>query len=237
MTTHIPRTASAEAEVRVHGRRFDASRLVGVAFLVFFGAGFVILVLPPNTYTSTAADWAAAHGAEPLLTLGIVCSTFLFPLAGIFLVWSAARLRGALRTDRDADVMAGRLALFGAAFAAIGTSVAAGAAAAGSHMAAGGDTGGFAPEPAVGLGLSMLGSQVFNPSQIGLSVVLIALGVGLRRAHRLPGWLAWAGYVLAPVLPIAWVLGMIPLFLAVTWVATVTAMVNTEPHAALRNQT
>ncbi len=230
MSTHTQRSAPAAAAGAAPAKRgFAPSRLLGVCFLVLFGAGFTILVLPPDIYSGTLEDYAATFGDEGRLNLVMITSVFLFPLAGLVLAASVARLRQATGPD-PRDRAAGQVAAFGAAFTAIGTSVAAAAATAGAHVVWQAEGSGFPSSPETGYGLAMFGSQLFNPSLIGLSVVMVALGYALRRARRLPGWLAWTGYVLAPLMPIAWVLGMMPMFLAVIWVAVVTAMVDTEPQ-------
>ncbi|WES64557.1 hypothetical protein P0L94_00465 [Microbacter sp. GSS18] len=229
MSTHTQRSAPATTGAPSAKRGFAPSRLLGVGFLILFGAGFTIMVLPPDIYSGTLEGYAAAFGDEGRLNLLMIASLFLFPLAGLLLAASVARVRQALGAE-PAVHAAGRVAAFGAAFTAIGTSVAAAAATAGAHVVWQAEGSGFPSSPETGYGLAMFSSQLFNPALVGLSIVVVALGYGLRRAGRLPGWLAWAGYVLAPLMPIAWVLGMMPLFLIVIWVAVVTTMVDTEPQ-------
>lgn len=229
MSTHTQRSTPAPAGAAIAKRGFAPSRLLGVGFLILFGAGFTISVLPPDIYSGTLDDYAAAFGDEGRLNLVMIASVFLFPLAGLLLAASVARLRHATGSDPRARA-AGQVAGFGAAFTAIGSSVAAAAATAGAHVVWQAEGSGFPSVPEVGYGFAMFSSQLFNPAMLGLSIIMVALGYALRRAGRLPGWLAWAGYVLAPLMPIAWVLGMMPMFLAVVWVAAVTAMVDTEPQ-------
>ncbi|MRX42678.1 hypothetical protein [Agromyces kandeliae] len=211
-------------------RRFHASRYLGAAFAVVFLAGLVLISLPPYVYGGTLADWASGVDDEARLNLLVGLSTIVFPVAGILLMWSAAHLRTAIDHDRPRPSIPGQLAVLGAAVTSIGVVVAASASAAAAHVVAPSADGGFPAVPEVAYGLEMFSSQVLNPSFFGLSLMVFALSVGLRRVRRLPGWLAWAGCILAPLLPVAWMLGMIPLLLAAVWVAIATAVVDTEPQ-------
>ncbi|GAA1060710.1 hypothetical protein [Agromyces bracchium] len=212
-------------------RRFQPARLIGAAFLVSFGAGVVIFSLPPYVYEgSSLDDFAAAHADDVRLNLTSLLGMVLFPLAGILLVWAAAFLRRSVDVGRVTPSIGGQVGVVGAAITAVGAIVAGAASSAGAHVAAGTLDGGFPPAPEAGYGLEMLASQVFNPATTGLSVLMVAFGVTAWRSRRLPRWLAWAGFVIAPLVPIAWMLGMFPLLFAVVWVAVATVVVDTEPQ-------
>ena len=113
---------------------------------------------------------------------------------------------------------------------AAGLTVAGAGTAAARHLASGA-VDGFPADPATGYGLDMLSSQVFNISTWGGSLVLVAVGLGARRTGLVPGWLLWAGIVVAPLLPIAFFLGMIPVLVFLLWVAAVSAMMRPGPVA------
>ncbi|WP_353815865.1 hypothetical protein [Agromyces sp. SYSU T00266] len=212
-------------------RRFHPTRLLGLAFLVVFAAGTVVFTLPPYVYEgSTLDDFAAAHSDDVRLNLTSLVGVVLFPLAGVLVAWAAAFLRRSVDVGRTSPSIGGQLGVVGAAILAVGSLVAGAASSAGAHVAAGTVDGGFAPVPEVGYGLEMLASQLFNVSTIGLSLLLVAFGVTAWRSRRLPRWLAWAGFVVAPMVPVAWMLGMFPLLFAVAWVAVATAVVDTDPQ-------
>ena len=74
-------------------RRVDVSRLSGVAFLVLFVAGFVVLVTGPNIYEGgTIEEYGAAFadgGREAAVT---IAAFFVLPLAGACLLWAVAHM-------------------------------------------------------------------------------------------------------------------------------------------------
>jgi hypothetical protein len=217
----VPPTAST--------RRVDASRLSGVAFLVLFVAGFVMLVTGPNIYEGgTIEEYGAAFadgGREAAVT---IAAFFVLPLAGACLLWAVAHVSRCMDRAVDGPSLGGRVATLGAAVMAAGMTVAGAATAAARHLASG-VSDGFPADPATGYGLDMLGSQVINISLWGGSLVLVAIGIGARRTGLLPGWLLWTGIVVAPLLPSAFFFGMIPLLVFLLWVAVVAAMMRPGP--------
>jgi hypothetical protein len=72
----------------------------------------------------------------------------------------------------------------------------------------------------------MLASQVQTVTAWGGSLVLLAVGIAARRTQLLPGWLLWAGIVIAPLLPIAFLFGMLPLLAFMLWLAAVGVMMK-----------
>jgi hypothetical protein len=77
-----------------------------------------------------------------------------------------------------------------------------------------------------------LASQVQNVSAWGGSLVLLAVGIAARRTQLLPGWLLWAGIVIAPLLPIAFLFGMVPLVAFMLWLVAVGVMMKPSRVAA-----
>lgn len=213
-------------------RRVDVSRLSGVAFLVLFVAGFVVLVTGPNIYEGgTIEEYGAAFadgGREAAVT---IAAFFVLPLAGACLLWAVAHMSRCLDGALGGPSLGGRVATLGAAVLAAGLTVAGAATAAAWHLASGASEG-FPADPATGYGLDMLGSQLFNISTWGGSLVLVAIGLGARRTGLVPGWLLWAGIVVAPLLPSAFFFGMIPVLVFLLWVAVVAAMMRPGPVAA-----
>jgi hypothetical protein len=206
----------------------DASRYAGIAFLVLFMAGFVIWSLPPYVYEgSTLEEFAAAHDDSGRSNLISVTTFILWPLAGLALFVAIARIRRGLDLARGGTSPAGRVATLGAVVLAAGFTIAAAASSAGAHVAGGSSDGGFPPEATAGYALELLAGQVFSVSLWGAAVVLLAVGVAGRRGGHLPGWLLWTGIVIAPLMPVAFMLFMLPLLVFLLWLAAVTFMVRT----------
>ena len=209
--------------------RVDVSRLSGVAFLVLFLAGFVLLVTSPNIYEGgTIEEYGAAYADGGREAAATIAAYFVLPLAGACLLWAVAHVSRCLDAARGGASLGGRVATLGAAVMAAGMTVAGAATAAAWHLASGASDG-FPADPATGYGLEMLGSQVFNISLWGGSLVLVAVGIGARRTGLVPGWLLWTGIVMAPLLPSAFFLGMIPVLVFLLWVAALAAMMRPGP--------
>ncbi len=218
----------APAATRQHG---GASRYAGLAFAVLYLAGFVTLVTGPTIYEDgSLTEYAAAHAnGDRSIPVSLVAFV-IWPLAGACLIWAVAHISSVMPGATGGPSVAGRIARAGAVVMAGGLTVAGAAAGAAAHLATGtGD--GFPPDPGTAYGLEMLGSQVMSASMWGGSLVLLAVGIGGRRSGRVPGWLLWAGIVVAPLLVVAWVLFMLPLLAYLVWVAVVGAIVKTGPIA------
>ncbi len=213
------------------GRGAGTSRLAGVGFLVFFLAGFVLLVTGPNVYEGNLDDYAAAYADGGREAQTTIAAFFVLPLAGAFLLWSVSHMSRSLDIVRGAPSLGGRVATLGAAVLAAGLTVAGAAIGAAWHVSSGAVEG-FPPDAATGYGLEILSSQVLNISMWGGSVVLVAIGIAARRTGLVPGWLLWAGIVISPLLPSAFLFGMLPVLVFLIWVAVVGAMMGRTPAGA-----
>jgi hypothetical protein len=213
-------------------RRTDLSRYAGIAYLVLFTAGLVIWTVGPRIYQGGSLDdYAAAFLDGSRTNQMSLVAYLLWPLAGVCLVWAVAHIAACLDRVSGGTSLARRLAMVGAVVMAVGFTVAAAASSAAAHVSSG--TGeGFPADPATGYGLDMLASQVQNVSAWGGSLVLLAVGVAARRTRLLPGWLLWAGIVIAPLLPIAFLFGMLPLLAFMLWLAAVGVMMKPSRVAA-----
>ncbi len=212
--------------------RIALSRVAGIAFVVLYLAGFVLLVSGPSVYEDgSLAEYAAAHADGSRTTPVSLTAFILWPLAGACLIWAVAHISRSLTGGAAGASLPGRVATAGAVAMASGSTIAGAAASAATHVASG--TGaGFPADPETGYALSMLGSQVMAVSMWGGSLVLLAVGIGARRSGLVPGWLLWAGIVVAPLLAVAWVFFMLPTLVFLVWVAVVTAIVKTGPNTA-----
>src|SRR5437867_321161 len=127
----------------------------------------------------------------------IVLAKYLDMLAGFFLLWFLAALRGRLRAHEGDGGRWSDLALAGAAVAVAVTWVAdaliyAGAeraAAAGGHIA-----------PASAATLFDASTTLMRPAAIGLGVALAATAVVAIQFRALPRWLGWSAAALAALL-------------------------------------
>jgi hypothetical protein len=72
---------------------------------------------------------------------------------------------------------------------------------------------------------SLNGSFNYAMTCIGIAVLYLAAGYLIRRSGHLPGWLAWASWVLA-VLAASYILGFVALLGTVLWTVTVGAILT-----------
>ncbi len=217
-------TTIAQSTLQTTRHRGGVSRLAGLAFVVTYVAGFVLLVTGPNVYEGSMTEYAAAHADDARLTSVGLAAVVILPLAGASLIWAVAHVSRSL--SGAGASLAGRVAMGGAVAMAAAMTVGGGAALAATHVASGtGD--GFAADPETGYGLDVLSGSLMSISAWGGSLVLLAIGLGLRGSGLVPGWLLWAGVVIAPLLPVAWTFGMLPLLAFLVWVAVVPAIVKT----------
>lgn len=204
----------------------DLSRFAGIAFAAFFVPAFVLLVTGPNIYEGgTLEEYAAAHvDGDRTLPLALVAYVLL-PLAAACLVWAVAHMSRCLERDGGAPSLGGRVATMGATAMAVGLTVA-GATSGAATVVSGGSGDGFPPDPATGYGLDMMAGHLLNVTLWGGALVLLGIGIAAWRARLIPAWLAWTGFVMAPLLPVAWVLGMLPLLVFLLWLAAVAVMLS-----------
>ncbi len=208
-----------------------ASRYVGVAFLVLVVPALVLMALPPYVYEgSTLAEFAAAHeDSTTRLDLTSLGAFVVWPLAGVALVVTVVHLARAV--EAGGSTIAGRVAVVGAAWFAVGSTIGAAASSAGAHVAAGSTDGGFPAEPVGGYALEMLSSQVLNASMAGGTVLVVAIGLAARRNRQLPGWFVWTGVVTAPLLAMSFLFFGIPTLVFVLWTATAGILMRNTPAA------
>ena len=65
----------------------------------------------------------------------------------------------------------------------------------------------------------------------GAAVLVWGIALAARRAAALPGWMTWVGMVLVPLLPVAWMLFMLPALIFLLWFAAVVAIVPSPTRA------
>ncbi len=208
-----------------------ASRFSGLAFLGLFIPAFFLMSLPPYVYEgSTLAEFAAAHEDTARLDYTSYGAFIVWPLAGLALVVAVAHL--ARSVEAAGSTIAGRVALVGATWFAVGSVLAAAASSAGAHVASGSADGGFPAEPVSGYALEMLSGQMLSASMAGGTILVLAIGLGARRNHQLPGWFVWTGVVMAPLLAVSWLFFMFPTLVFVLWVAAAGILMRSTPAAA-----
>jgi hypothetical protein len=210
-------------------RRRDPGRYTGIAFVLFFLSGFVLTVLGPGIYEDgTMAAYAAAHSDAGRVAATSLVAFVLWPLAGVALLVTVARLRTALDAGLGRRSLSGRLATMGATVMAVGLTISGAAGNAAAHVS-GGTGPGFPADPASGYAVDMLASQMFTAGMWGGSLILVGVGLAARGTGLVPGWLVWAGFVLAPLMPVAFVLFSLPYLAFVLWIATVCVIVRSAP--------
>ena len=155
----------------------------------------------------------------------IVLATYLDMLAGFFLLWFLAALRGHLRAHEGDGGRWSDLALAGAAAAVAVTWVADALIYAGAERAA--QPGPITPASAATL--FDTSTTLMRPAAIGLAVALSATAVVAIQFRALPRWLAWSAAPLAVVLltPVA----SVGMTIALAWILA-TSVVLAMAEAA-----
>jgi len=201
--------------------RFDPARWSGGLFVVVGVPGFV-LGNPTSPYLDSAEDYTATYadgaGAAPLGRL-------LGLLAVVALMWALARLRLAFPPERSG--LAGAvLPLAGGLYAATWVGALVTAAATYTAVDHADSFGGFEVVPETAFVIDFI-ADGFNWANLVASAVLVwGITLAANRADALPGWLCWIGFVLTPLLPVGWMLFMVPVLVFFLWFAAVVAIVS-----------
>jgi hypothetical protein len=212
-------------------RRFDISRYAAIGYAVCSTVPVVWVGLQFDVYLSDL-DEVAAHFAEPGSTTASAWSAFLLtPLAAIFLVWTLARIRTGLDRSAGGASIPGAVAALGGGLMAVAMAVSAVVGHFGREVAAGAE-GRYPADPRTGVALMLLAGGLFVVEGVGAAVLVWAVALGARRARQVPGWLAWVGFVLVPLLPYAWILFMIPWLVFLVWLVAVSTMMKTDTTPA-----
>ena len=169
-------TVTRETEGRAgktEERGRDPGRYAGVAFALTFLVGVSLWGAGPSVYDSDPETFAADSVDTTMRVLSLVNSHLLMPLAAVFLLWTAVRLRNAL-SAAGATSVAGQVALGAATVTAGGFCVLAAAQHTALLVAGGDHIDGFKPDPAVGYDLALLSGNVGNATVWGASVLMVA---------------------------------------------------------------
>jgi hypothetical protein len=193
--------------------------LSGVLFLILALAAFFLLGETPATDDSTAEVLEFWQDNED----EAMFSAVLISLAALTLVWFGGCLRVALRA---ADPAPGRLS----AVAFGGTLIAAaGIALFGGIEFSIGDTVGDVP-PEVTQTLSVMDSDMFFVSVVGLAAMQLATGLLTLRTGVLPRWLGWVSILIGIVFFTP--AGFVSFLLTLVWVALVGVMLYLREGSA-----
>lgn len=222
---------TTEDHQRTGTARRGAGRFAGIAFAVLYVGGFAFWLTGPSIYEDgSASAYAAAYADGSRIDVLAPAAFFLWPLACAALVWAVAHMAGHVDRQRREHTVAGRVALAGAAVMAAGHTLAAAANFAAAHIATG-DAPRFPRDPDAAYALDILSSQVQNISMWGGAVAMATLGVVAARAGLLPGWFAWTGVVVAPLLTASFIFLTLPTLVFLVWVATAPVIMRARPIA------
>jgi hypothetical protein len=212
-------------------RGFDISRYAAIGYAV---CSIVPMVWVGSQFDVYSADLGevAAHFAEPGSTTASAWSAYLLtPLAAVFLVWTLARIRTGLDRAAGGASIVGAAAALGGGLMAVAMAVSAVVSYLGSEVAAGAE-GRYPADPRTGVALLLAAGGLLVVEGVGAAVLVWAIALGARRARQVPGWLAWVGFVLVPLLPYAWMLFMIPWLVFLVWLVAVSTMMKTDTTPA-----
>ena len=220
MDTMSAATGLAHAPAPERARRFDPSRWSGVLFVLIGVPGFA-LGYPTSPYLDSAEDYVATYadgaGSAPLgRLLGLA--------AVIALLWALARLRVALPPER-AGLPAGVIPLAGSLYAATWVGSIVTAAATYTAVDHAESFGGFEVVPETAFVIDFIADGFIWASLVTAAVLAWAITLSAKRTGALPGWLCWVGFVLTPLLPVGWMLFMVPALMFYLWFAAVVAIV------------
>ena len=193
--------------------------LAGLAFVVLTVVAFLIVGDTPDTDATTAKVVAFWHSNKDE---GFI-SSIIGALAGLALAWFAGSLRAHLARFEPAANRLANVSFGGGLIAAAGILIAL------NLQFAVVDTVGDVP-PVVTQTLFVLSDDFFMPIVGGLAVMLTAAGIVGLRHGAFPGWLAWAGIVLA----IAGLVLPFPVVLVILlWAAFVSVWLFMRPDEAI----
>jgi hypothetical protein len=185
------------------------------------------MVTGPGVYDgSTLEDYAAAHSDTDRVDRLSFVVVGLAPLAGAALLVTGSFLRRQLERATGQPTVATQITTVGAAVSAIGFTIAAAAAGAAAHVATGPSDGGFPADSVAGYSLDLFASLVLTVSVWGLSMLLLGVAATARRTGQLPTWMVWVAFVAGPLLPVAWLLAMIPMLVAMLWIPAACLMIT-----------
>lgn len=178
----------------------------------------------PDPYGDTPADYAAYYAEEHGATSA---TAFVTGLAAVLFLWAVGRIAGVVAGGRDARAGLHRLAIFGAGV--LFATALIGAAAADVAMSNAVNTvDGFEPDAQVAIALDLVVDSFYIVGMLAAGALAWAVAVAGRQSGRLSGWMAWAGFVLAPLAAFGWELLLLPLALALVWLVAVSMMTMTS---------
>ncbi|GAA1578858.1 hypothetical protein GCM10009789_35670 [Kribbella sancticallisti] len=219
-------TSDATAPTTKRAQRFEPCRWSGVVFVLIGVPGFV-LGNPTSPYSARADDYVARYaegaGSAPLgrlLGLGAV----------IALLWALARLRIVFPPER-AGQPAGAIQLAGSLYAASWVGVIVTAAATYTAVDHAESFGGFEVVPETAFVIDFIADGFIWANLVSAAVLVWGIALASRRTGALPGWLCWVGFVLAPLLPVGWMLFMVPALVFYLWFAAIVAIVPVRRSA------
>lgn len=219
-------TPAAHTSMRETHRRLDPSRWSGALF-VALAVPALALGTKTSPYLDEADDYVAAYadgaGAAPFgRVLGLA--------AVIALLWALARLRLAFPPDRH-GLPGAVLPLAGVVFASAWIGSIAVTAATYTAVDHSDDFGGFEVVPETAFVVDLIADGFTWALLAGAAVLVWGTALAARRAGVLPGWMTWIGMILVPLLPVAWILFMLPALIFMLWFAVVVAIVPTASRA------
>lgn len=214
----MPETAITPAERRT---RIDWSRWSGPAFLLLLIVAAATGLGGPTPYTDGPAEYAEYYGEDHPETSAAVLAG---GLAAVFFVWMIARIMAG--TNRGSSLARRAIAVAGSVFiVALLAAIAASAALSNAVNT----VEGFEADPQTAIAVHMLADGLFQAALLAAAALCWAVAVAASQSGYLTGWMAWAGFVLIPLVAFAWALFMIPALLFFIWLVAVSMIVPRRP--------
>jgi hypothetical protein len=206
--------------------RRAAARLGGIS-----GILYVVLFIPANIVGYPDALNPASSAQEVFDYFDVGQSTFLFfngtlsIFAVFFLLWFLGMLHGLLRRAEGEGIGLSSVALFGGAMFAIMSFV--GVAVEISLPATLGRLISFQEDAQLVFLTLALSSWLYHFCQIGTSVLVAATSLIAIRTGALPDWMAWAGFVVALLALLHFLLPLLAALARLLWIAVVSVLMLT----------
>lgn len=206
--------------------RIDPSRWSGIVF-VLLAVPALALGNRTSPYLDDADDYVAAYadgaGAAPLgRVLGLA--------AVIVLLWALARVSSAYPAERH-GLPGAVVPLAGIVVTSAWIGNVAATAATYTAVDHADQFGGFEVVPETAFVVDLIADGFMWALLAGAAVLVWGIALAARRAAALPGWMTWVGMVLVPLLPVAWMLFMLPALIFLLWFAAVVAIVPSPTRA------
>lgn len=208
----------------VDGRVARLGGASGILYVVSFIPAYVVGYPDAPTSASGAQEAFDYFGGEQSTFL--IFNGVLTIFSAFFFVWFLGVLHGVLRRAEGERAVFSSVALAGGTMFVVLSW--AGVAVEVSYPAASARFVNFQPDAQLVFLTLAASSWLYHFCQVGTSVLVSATSLVAFRTGVLPGWLAWAGFLVALLALLHFLLPLLSAIVGLLWVATVSALMLTS---------